>query len=346
MKDEIIQQLGIEGKIDAINNAGQTALDNIDTAKTNATQELETKQDELLEELGQQSVELRIEALEKENAEQQEELEALYNDFKPIPFEGVSNHIQDTGELPMPISINGGIVQDGEPSIENPVEVKGVRGHYDITVATDFIEPKSQNYPIDIPFEMYSGKAYKENGKWYRPIEFVKTEFNGEENIGLNSITDNYVEFVINNLIPQAPNSYISAKSNYFSNTTNNRVIVKKSQVLIRIPITDNITTLELFKTKLVELYANGTPLYVVYQLATPIKEEITDATLIAQLEALNKAYSYKEVTNINSYAESGADLVLSGNALMSNDIRIEALEKNIGTDLVIALDTINGEVI
>jgi hypothetical protein len=95
MKDEIIQQLGIEGKIDAINNAGQTALDNIDTAKTNATQELETKQDELLEELGQQSVELRIEALEKENAEQQEELEALYNDFKPNTVSGETAIVRD-----------------------------------------------------------------------------------------------------------------------------------------------------------------------------------------------------------------------------------------------------------
>ena len=99
MKDEILQQLGVEGKIDDINNAGQTALTNINTVKTNATkeitnltnsskQELESKQDELLEELSQQSAEIRMTALEKQNAEQQEELDSLYNDFKPNTVSG------------------------------------------------------------------------------------------------------------------------------------------------------------------------------------------------------------------------------------------------------------------
>ena len=72
----------------------------------------------------------------------------------------------------------------------------------------------------------------------------------------------------------------------------------------------------------------------VLEELKNPTIEEITDTTLIAQLEELEKAKSYYEVTNINSYSNGGADLVLSGNAYMSNDISLSKLESalvNIG---------------
>lgn len=610
MKNEILQQLGIEGKIDAINNAGQTALDNIGTAKTNATQELEAKQEELLEELGQQGAEFRIQALEKENAEQQEELEMLLKDHKPIPFNGASSHLEDTGELPMPISINGGIEQETRegynllqvdetnweltdkgiknksineakrlnkvditlkanttyylnfvifsrpsidtsftsyidnagkgavsfsgiqnfeinktytitytptkdevfkivmwgnsnsdtfefqywittdstkttyeqygvsPSIEYPSEVKGVGGHYDITVenknfnfrpykdgngkitngitfsvnndgsvvangtatanayfylhtqdatpylnlekgtytisgginsnckviarlykettyvagatdsvngaildttnydydrvllfieissgqacnnlifkpqiekgkvATDYVENQEQNYALDIPFEMYSGKAYKENGKWYRDVKYKKNIPTTYRILTDNTLNDfilipkleDDVTYDTYGHSPNMRSNKAKAKNISYSIDTTNTFGGNGSPKNYMFGVKKGITTEEANE------FVNG--LYIIYELKTPTVEEITDSTLIAQLEDLQKAYSYKEVTNINSYAESGAELVLSGNALMSNDIRIEALEKNIGTDLVIALDTINGEVI
>ena len=65
---------------------------------------------------------------------------------------------------------------------------------------------------------------------------------------------------------------------------------------------------------------------YFVYQLAKPIYTPIKDENFIKQYRALQKAHSYKEVTNINSYG-SNAEMKVSGNALMSNDIRLSKLE-------------------
>lgn len=44
----------------------------------------------------------------------------------------------------------------------------------------------------------------------------------------------------------------------------------------------------------------------VVYKLATPVTTEITDSTLLAQLETIINLKTYKKITNIES---TGADL-------------------------------------
>ena len=49
--------------------------------------------------------------------------------------------------------------------------------------------------------------------------------------------------------------------------------------------------------------YLTENPYTVYYALATPVDEEITDATLIEQLEALAEAHSYKGRTHINATA-------------------------------------------
>ncbi len=384
---------------------------------------------ELIKLIDSQNIDIRY--LEKQ-------VERLLKDHKPIPFNAVSSHLVDTGELPMPISINGGIEQDGEPSIENPVEVKGVSGHYDNYVSDNFFDnvfrqgsvsevgranrlfstqevkvemgksysiltnldlskykyavalatnvfptntsfydsgwktqkaftfttsnegyfgigiarlddkaltpselenvyfevvTKYQQFPLDIPFNMYSGKPYKENGKWYRPIEWKKNEFTGNEifsigtsSTGLNffncneTFKDNGSTMLYMNYFKKISKSFsqLTEKGDYCTWGTRepNRLAI----------MCKDYDTIEDFTAWLKEKYNNGTPVYIVYKLATPTIEEITDTTLIAQLEALEKAHSYYEVTNINSYG-SEAEMKLSGNALMSNDIRLSKLE-------------------
>ena len=71
-------------------------------------------------------------------------------------------------------------------------------------------------------------------------------------------------------------------------------------------PVLDKtiFTSVDVLKTKLQELYNVGAPLYIIYQLAEPIYEEIIDETLISQLDAIEeKVKTYQTVTNITSDA-------------------------------------------
>ena len=200
------------------------------------------------------------------------------------------------------------------------------------TVATEIVEHQEQNYALDIPFNMYSGKAYKKEGKWYRKVEWVKKVLTGDEAYALET-SDIYKRFnlgITDIVNIQARNTNV--KSNYFKSTVDNgySVIMAYENRALFYPTSD-ITTIDEFKAMLKEKYNSGKPVYIVYKLATPTIEEITDTTLISQLEELQKAHSYYEVTNINSYgSEDVADLVLSGKYYVSNKFRIENLEKAI----------------
>lgn len=210
-------------------------------------------------------------------------------------------------------------------------------------VATDYTPHQEQLLPIDIPFNMYSGKPYKENGKWYRDVEWQKLIFDGTilnfpSKSGTTANNYFYSKVIENILVPSDNNKEVKLYSNCFKSTYVNNIYSKDikgigisnaGQVGFGFGLDSEITTIELANAWLQEQYANGTPLYAIVPLKKPYAEEITDTTLIEQLEELQKAHSYYEVTNINSYgSEDAADLVLSGEYVRSNKIRIENLEK------------------
>jgi hypothetical protein len=207
--------------------------------------------------------------------------------------------------------------------------------------ATPIVEHQEQLLPIDIPFNMYSGKAYKENGKWYRKVEWLKTYITSASAVGNNATgTNGQNRFIFYPATPPIHCSTNSSNEDIYSNiaikgSPNTTYLCKPS---ISYDVTQNLIYIYLEETKGMtatefKAYCEENGIYIVYKIATPKVEEITDTTLIEQLEALEKAHSYLEVTNINSYG-SEAPLVLSGNALMSNDIRLSKLESalvNIG---------------
>ena len=71
-----------EQSVKAISDLKETSINDITTLKNSSINEMETKQDELIAEMNSESAMLKIAALEKENAEQQKELEALYSEFE------------------------------------------------------------------------------------------------------------------------------------------------------------------------------------------------------------------------------------------------------------------------
>lgn len=187
-------------------------------------------------------------------------------------------------------------------------------------IRTHYTPHQEQQFPIDIPFNMYSGKPYKVNGKWYRPIEYGKYVFTGQEVFSKHSSTSNNAFYInpSNNPIKDAKlpaNNNINCEcySNNFSSNSVNNLVFKGLMGIGISSVNDiycatslnGISTIADFKAHLAEQYAKRTPLYVVYPLAEPYAEEITDTTLIEQLEAFNTAELYDGVTNINSYKSS-----------------------------------------
>lgn len=191
--------------------------------------------------------------------------------------------------------------------------------------ATSYIEHQSQSLPIDLPIgmKMYNDEFfYKENGKWYRKIEWKKKVFNGTENWTYYEPTKVFFDYDIVSDSKKA-NTYPYCnylKGGGYGNKSGTIMINSAQRVHISLW---NFTTVNELKSWLQELYANGTPVYMVYELAEPYPEEITDANLIAQLEKTLTPFSYYPVTNINSYkpTTSVADLKLYVEYFKSNKI-------------------------
>ena len=85
--------------------------------------------------------------------------------------------------------------------------------------------------------------------------------------------------------------------------------------------------TVKNFNAKLQELSLAGNPLYVIYQLAEPETETITDQTLISEIENfINNSYTYKQVTSINS--DFYLKLNYRKNMYYDLESRVKALEQ------------------
>ena len=173
----------------------------------------------------------------------------------------------------------------------------------------------------------YQDYFYKENDIWYLHKEIGKVVFNGSENWTLASSDTNTTRFYrpISDIINGTTDSTLSKLfSDYFKPTTfgliyngdepsisqygGNQDALRKN-IYIRI---DNTlaTTVSGFKTW---LSSNNASLY--YILSTATTTEITDATLISQLEALRNATSYDNQTNI-SQTNDDLPFIISASAL------------------------------
>ena len=94
----------------------------------------------------------------------------------------------------------------------------------------------------------------------------------GSEDWKLNASTSDYYEFVYYSLNPNAVDAYINAISNYFSNTVNNRIICKKNSMLVRVPLSANITSVDEFKT-----WLSTHNVEVQYELSEEVIEPLTE---------------------------------------------------------------------
>lgn len=154
----------------------------------------------------------------------------------------------------------------------------------------------------------YQDYIYKSNDKWYKHTEVGKVVLNGSENITHHSTFNN----ILGVRLPVSPNALhdTTVLSDYFHNVsfydyynngntkrTYGTICTHTDQDLGNIYASapnSSVTTAEQFKTW---LSTHNTTAY--YVLATPTETEITDTTLIAQLNALASAQSVEGRTII-----------------------------------------------
>ena len=181
------------------------------------------------------------------------------------------------------------------------------------TVATDFTPHQSQTYPLYLDKELHGDETVrdsivKKDGKWYYKFNWGKRIFDGTENFTLQNNafvitqTDALKVYYGDNQIRVLSNYFMPQKSEYRDAILDLHVAKvidnDQNQIGMKYSATE---TVEEFKAKLVELHTAGNPLYIIYQLAEPIYEEITDETLIAQLDALENSTLYQGTTHISS---------------------------------------------
>lgn len=166
------------------------------------------------------------------------------------------------------------------------------------TTSTPYTSHKEQVLPLTLGnIELckigdYQDYFYKQSNKWYLHKEIDKKILDGSENYTLVS-AEGYVKFTSNQLINNSVATGICISSHFHLGT--NAIGAFKVYNNNWVDIFTEIMTLEEFKTWLSNNNVS------MYYACTPTDTEITDTTLISQLEAINNALSYEEQTNISS---------------------------------------------
>lgn len=173
--------------------------------------------------------------------------------------------------------------------------------------ASTFEKYVSQTYPITLPIGTelckigdYQDTIVKDNGKWYLHKEIGKVVLNGSENwLDRQEGLTNYLSL---KLAFSGVITYSGVCNNFVYNSSYNLsqeyfLINGYWQEIVISILKSRLNTVDTtgFKTW---LSTHNTIIY--YVLATPTNTEITDTTLLSQLNALEGANSYDNQTNVS----------------------------------------------
>ena len=166
----------------------------------------------------------------------------------------------------------------------------------------------------------YQDSIVKDNGKWYLNKQIGKVVLNGSESWAKSSNTNVNRYYIPGTFINTILNvNTIDLISDYFTCITPTQSDaynvglskLNNTSIMANFSLSDtSFDTLQKFKTW---LSTHNTELY--YVLATPTYTEITDSTLISQLEALKEAESYSGQTNI-SQVNNDKPFIITAKAL------------------------------
>lgn len=239
------------------------------------------------------------------NATLVNQLNALYN----ATIYPITNINTDTSNLLPYIDLHYNFVTPS-PSPSRPSVVNVVKGNNTITISNSD-NTESQNYPINLgdielcKIGTYQDYIYESNGNWFKKGNIGKVVLNGSESWEYGSrpnTTSSTIKVLFNYMIE----NYYSNNFIYNSSTDNRIVfsfIVSNKAMYLRLSNSLSGVTQEDSGTTIVEkisqwLSTHNTIVY--YVIETPTDTQITDATLITQLNNIKKAYSYDTQTNIS----------------------------------------------
>lgn len=258
-------------------------------------------------------------ALESDMTEAQNDIENLQTENERLKAtlptttgEGENVTLDKTAEFefvkpPLP---RGNSEQNGEPSPDNEVPITNVTGNVEVTISNEN-NTESKTLSVSLgnielcKIGNYQDYLYKNNGKWYVHKNIIK--------IDLSTITSyihtpgwrNPTSFVADNVFNHEYSGYTTVASlfcNRLIADTPARItgsvinaigLGRNSSIYISV---EGITTSNALIT-----YFSQNPTYLYAPLATPTDTEITDTTLISQLEEISKTLSYQGQTNITS---------------------------------------------
>lgn len=140
---------------------------------------------------------------------------------------------------------------------------------------------------------------YKDNNKWYKLEKVHKVTLTGYENYSSNKEETNTIRFttpVFANQLPKTNNIGCYASNFKIANESlRDGMSIYSNDKKVYIWIQKSIaSTPQEFKNLIM-----SNPINIYYILATPIIKQITDSSLINQLDNLEKAKSYNEETNV-----------------------------------------------
>ena len=228
------------------------------------------------------------------------QLNALYN----ATIYPITNINTDTSNLLPYIDLQYNVVTPS-PSPNRPSQVNVVKGDNVITISNSD-NTESQAFPINLgdielcKIGTYQDYIYESNGNWFKKGNIGKVVLNGSENWQIELYTYYLTNFNAKPYSAFSPTTPY-AHSNYFKwgNGSSGSFIegsfwytLDGSKLRVE---KDNQLDLNAFKTW---LSTHNTIVY--YALGTPTDTQITDTTLITQLNNIKKAYSYDTQTNIS----------------------------------------------
>ena len=215
--------------------------------------------------------------------------------------------LEDNSEYNVPYEIDGNTTQDGTPTSTNPIDIENITGeitHNGKRINLGDIELcKIGNY---------QDKIYKNDGKWYLHKEIGKVIINGSEVISLAPDDFQSVyRFAINNVITskhsgQVYSNYFpwyadQANNTSFNNPTkdNEAINVRDDTRGIAIKISKSLVS----SVNTLKTWLSNNNLIVYYILATATDTEITDNTLLEQLneaEIVSNTFDEKYLKDTN----------------------------------------------
>jgi len=170
------------------------------------------------------------------------------------------------------------------------------------SVAIEYIRYKGQTYPISLgtlelcKIGTYQDYFYKDSGKWYLHKEIGKVVLNGSE---YGWAKTNYT-FANENIFTGKPLSLCSHFTNAGDVWVSSNEAYRGKYTLTNVVNTFKCMPLtDMTKSDFTTWLGNNN-VSVYYNLSTAIEIEITDNTLITQLDNILNAISYEEQTNVS----------------------------------------------